>query len=202
MRAYRRAMHFDFHTMPGFEHLLSGFDAEAFASKLEENHVEFINFPARCNIGFSYYQTKVGGVYPGLTRDILGEVIDACHRHGIGVCAYINGGLNHEMASCHHGWCRMDRSGRIYGKDKVDNFFRTMCWNSRYRRYFLAEVREILAYDIDGLFVDCMVTRECYCPSCRAAMEAEGREITPDSVMAYQGEYPYAWFHAHAGGRT
>jgi hypothetical protein len=68
-RPFTRAMHFDFHTMPGHTKLMQGFDAEAFADKLQENHVKYINFTARCNIGFSYYDTKVGKKYPGLQRD-------------------------------------------------------------------------------------------------------------------------------------
>ena len=129
MKQYKRAMHFDFHTMPGIENILADFDAEKFAKTLKDCHVEFINFPARCNIGFSYYKTKIGTMYPGLDRDILGEVISACHKQGIGVCAYINGGLNHELAAHRYDLCRVEKSGDVTG-DVKDNFYRTLCLNS------------------------------------------------------------------------
>lgn len=61
-----RAMHFDCHTCPGVENPFSNFDAEAFAAQLAEMHVEYINFTARCNMGFSYYNTAVGKKYPRL----------------------------------------------------------------------------------------------------------------------------------------
>ena len=180
-------MHFDFHTMPGIDGLLSGFDAERFAEKLSESHVEFINFSARCNIGFSYYDTKVGIKYPGLIGDPVADTIAACHKRGIGVSLYINVGLNHEMSVRNHGWCRIDKEGRIYQQDKVNNFFRTMCYNTGYRDYVKSEIRELLEYDVDGIFCDCMVTRPCYCPGCIRKMRELSVDIKDDAaVLAYQ----------------
>lgn len=187
MKQMRRAMHFDFHTMPGIEGLLSEFDAEDFAKKLNDAHVEYINFPARCNIGFSYYNTKIGVKYPGLERDILAETVKACHKYGIGVTAYINIGLNHELARKNYGWCRIDGEGRIYGTDKVNNFFRSMCMNSDYREYMYSEIRELLEYDVDGVFCDCLVTRPCYCPRCMEKMNKLGIDFHNErAVIDYQ----------------
>lgn len=191
MKQYKRAMHFDFHTMPGIENILADFDAEKFAKTLKDCHVEFINFPARCNIGFSYYKTKVGTMYPGLDRDILGEVISACHKQGIGVCAYINGGLNHELAAHRYDLCRVDKDGAVTG-DVTENFYRTLCLNSDYINYLISEINEILTYDIDGLFVDCLITRNCYCPKCMQKMKAEGVDTNnDDEVNAYQQRLVY-----------
>ena len=75
MKKFKRAVHFDFHTVEGVENLLSEFDAADFAETLKKADVGYINFTAMCNHGFCYYPTKVGCVYPGLKRDILGEVI-------------------------------------------------------------------------------------------------------------------------------
>ena len=187
MRQMRRAMHFDFHTMPGIDGLLSEFSAKDFAKSLADAGVEYINFPARCNIGFSYYNTRIGKKYPGLERDILAEVIEECHKYGIGVSAYINIGLNHELSVENYGWLRINRDGRIYKENKVDNFFRTMCMNSDYREYMYSEIREILEYDVDGIFCDCLVTRECYCPRCIEKMRERAVNIKdPDAVIAYQ----------------
>ena len=59
-KKFRRALHFDFHTSPGIDNLLANFDAEKFAEQLQSAHIEYINVAARCNMGFSYYETKVG----------------------------------------------------------------------------------------------------------------------------------------------
>ena len=187
MKNYSRAMHFDFHTMPGIAGLLSAFDADSFAERLCENHVEFINFTARCNIGFSYYDTAIGTKYPGLERDVLAEVITACHKRGIGVAAYINGGLDHELALHEHGFCKRNKEGSIYLADPKSNFFRMMCFNTPYRDHLYAEIKELLAYDIDGLFVDCMLTKPCYCPACLEKMSALGISADDEAaVWKYQ----------------
>ena len=95
-------------------------------------------------MGFSYYNTKVGKKYAGLgERDPLREIITACRKKDIGVTAYINVGLDHEMAADNPGWLKVDKSGRIYSDNKKDHFFRAMCYNSPYRAHFLAEIREI-----------------------------------------------------------
>ncbi|MBE6883067.1 MAG: hypothetical protein E7487_00525 [Ruminococcaceae bacterium] len=185
---FRRALHFDFHTPPGIPNLLSNFDAEFFAEQLADAHVEYINFAARCNMGFSYYNTKVGKKYPGLgDRDILKEILDACHKRNIGVTAYINIGLDHDLAADHLDWLKVMRDGKIYADNKNSNFFRTMCYNSGYRAHLLEEIREIAAYDIDGVFCDCVEKRECYCPRCIADMTARGYDPHDhQAVMDYQ----------------
>ena len=188
MEKFRRAMHFDFHTMPNIEGLFRNFDAVAFAKKLKENHVEYINFTARCNIGFSYYDTKVGKKYPGLQRDMLKEVLDACHVQGIGVTAYLNAGLNHEGMADNPSWCRMDKNGVIYKQDKTDNFFRFCCYNSGYGEHLIEEIKEIASYDIDGIFCDCMKDAPCYCSKCVEKMKREGVDIN-DSAKVLDFQY-------------
>lgn len=185
---FRRALHFDFHTPPGVENIFGNFDAERFADQLMDAHIEYVNITARCNMGFSYYDTRVGKKYPGLgDRDPLREIIDACHKRDIGVTAYINLGLNHEFAADNHGWLKMDREGRVYKENKKDSFFRMMCHNTPYRAHFLAEINELCKYDIDGLFCDCFALRECFCPACMADMAKRGVDINDDkAVIAYQ----------------
>ena len=74
---FRRALHFDFHTSPGIENILQNFDAEHFAEQMANAHIEYVNVAARCNMGYSYYNTQVGKKYPGLgDRDMLDELED------------------------------------------------------------------------------------------------------------------------------
>ena len=154
-KKFRRALHFDFHTPPTIDNIFGNFDAEHFADQLADAHVEYINFFARCNMGFSYYNTKVGKKYEGLgDRDVLKEVIDACHKRSIGVTAYLNIGLDHEFAADNPGWNKILKDGRVYKDDKSDNFFRVMCYNSPYREHLISEIKEITKYDFDGLKTD------------------------------------------------
>ena len=188
MKKVKRAIHFDFHTMPGFDKLAENFNAERFADRLSENHVEYINIAARCNIGFSYYNTKVGTKYPLLERDLLRETLDACHNRGIGVSAYINAGLNHEAFKNNYGWCRIAEDGRIYRWEKGLNFFRHGCYNSGFADRVLEEVREIKEnYDVDGIFCDCIANDVCFCPECMSEMNRLGIDHTDrEEVLKYQ----------------
>ena len=192
-KKFRRALHFDFHTSPGIDNLLANFDAEKFAEQLQSAHIEYINVAARCNMGFSYYETKVGKKYPGLgSRDPLAEIITACHKRDIGVTAYFNVGLNHEMAADHRDWLKIERDGRIYRDDKKNNFFRVMCYNSPYRIHFLEQIKEVCKYDIDGIFCDCFWLRECFCPECMKEMTRLGVNMNDnDEVINYQNELRY-----------
>lgn len=192
---FRRALHFDFHTSPGIQNILSNFDAEHFAEQMASAHIEYVNVAARCNMGYSYYNTKVGKKYPGLgDRDVLQEMIEACHKRGIGVTAYINVGLDHEISADNTGWLKVERDGRIYREDKKDNFFRVMCYNSPYRAHFLSEIREICQYDIDGIFCDCFTLRECFCPRCMAEMAKRGIDIDDNAaVLDYQNQVRLAF---------
>ena len=187
---FRRALHFDFHTAPGIPNLFSNFDAERFADQLVDAHVEYINFTARCNMGFSYYNTKIGKKYAGMgDRDPLQETINACRKRGIGITAYLNIGLDHELAADHTDWNKVGRDGRIYLDDKKSNFFRVMCYQSGYREHLLAEIRELAAYDVDGLFCDCVTLRECFCPVCMTDMLQKGVDMEdPAAVIAYQDD--------------
>ena len=65
-KKFSRALHFDLHTAPGIESIFGSFDAEKFADQLASAHIEYVNVTARCNMGFSYYNTKVGKKYEGL----------------------------------------------------------------------------------------------------------------------------------------
>ena len=167
LKPMRRAVHFDFHTMPGIDNFLENFDAEEFAKQMEAANVEYINMFARCNVGFSYYDTKVGIPYPKMKGFMLTDVLRECHKRGIGVTGYINAGLNHELARCHPEWLQMSKDGKIYRfREGGMSFFRTMCYNSEYHQYLLDEVKEVLELGVDGIFCDCMEVRPCYCANC------------------------------------
>lgn len=73
----RRAIHLDFHTMPGIYDVGRDFDGEVFARTLADAHVDYITVFARCNLGFAYYPTRVGVMHPGLKFDLLGGMSQA-----------------------------------------------------------------------------------------------------------------------------
>lgn len=103
----------------------------------------------RCNIGFSYYDTKIGYRYPGMNSDMLKESIEAFHEQNIKVTAYLNGGLHHELLLHKLEFAKVNRDGsRTQGDPVTNNFFRSPCFNTGWREYLFSEIKEILAYHI------------------------------------------------------
>ncbi len=216
MREINRAVHIDFHTMPGIEDFGENFTAAEVAESLKNANIDYVNFFARCNIGFSYYPTKLGIPYPGLSGDLLGDMIEECHKRDIGISAYLNGGVNHELLNRRPEFAKIGTDGRVRGEEKVwNNFFRTPCFNTEYRKYLYDEIKEIAAKKPDGIFVDCMILQSCCCPSCTEKMLQKGidinddmqvkkfaydtlievcgeiREIVPQNMRLYINSFPY-----------
>lgn len=171
----RRALHFDFHTMPGIPDLGADFDGDRFGRALKSAKVEYINIFAKCNLGFAYYPSEIGTIYPGLKFDLMGEMIKSCHKYGIRAAVYLNAGLSHEQAYQHREWCVVNQEGQVYAFQKMDHWFRTMCFNSGYREYLLGMIREILEkYQIDGMIFDSMNMPPCYGNECLERMKEDG----------------------------
>ena len=122
--------------------------------------------------------------YPGLKTNMLGDVVKECHKRGIGVTGYINAGLHHEMSIEHPEWLQMSRDGKIYDINEWNqSFFRTVCYNSPYRDHLLAEVKEVLELGVDGLFLDCMDLRPCYCSRCMRDMMRLGIDTENEKAV-------------------
>ncbi|MDD5603859.1 MAG: alpha-L-fucosidase [Eubacteriales bacterium] len=184
MRPIRRAIHIDFHTMPGIHDFGSRWDPEKFAAMLKKAGVEYINAFAKCNLGFAYYPTEIGIPYPGLKGDMLKETIEECHRRDIGVSAYVNVGLDHEQARLHREWCVVNKDGQVIYGDKTANFFRNMCYKSGYHDYITGIIREVMGnYDADGLFCDCMGLRACYGNECLEEIKGAGLDPLDDGEV-------------------
>ena len=50
----RWCLFFDFHTMPANPDVGKGFDIEAITDRFVEAGVQYVVFPARCNLGTAY----------------------------------------------------------------------------------------------------------------------------------------------------
>ncbi len=122
MKPMKRAIHLDFHTMPGIYNFNDKWDPEEFAKILQQSKVKYINAFAKCNLGFAYYPTKIGIPYPGMKSDMFGELLNECHKKDIGVTAYFNVGLDHEQARLHRDWCVQNKEGQVIYGDKTANF--------------------------------------------------------------------------------
>jgi hypothetical protein len=164
VRDYQRQVHLDFHTSPWIHDVGVDFDADEFAQTLKGAHVNSVTIFGKCHHGMCYYPTKTGTQHPGLKgRDLLGEQIDALHRHGLRAPIYTTVVWEEDAAQKHPEWRQLrndgtfagtslatDNSGPHPGAWKFLNFL-----NPDYQDYIEAHVREMLAnYDVDGFFFD------------------------------------------------
>ncbi|MGD9495224.1 MAG: beta-galactosidase trimerization domain-containing protein [Armatimonadota bacterium] len=169
------AIFFDFHTMPACPDVGAAFDADAVTDHLKSCGVDYICFPARCNLGTAYYNTRVGIRHPALTYDMFGALAQACHEREIALTAYINVGLSHEEALRHREWCVLTPEGHTYQPDRLSHFFRQMCYNTGYAAHVEEMVREVAGgYPVSGFFFDCIYTSPCVGVECIEQMRERG----------------------------
>lgn len=172
--------------MPACPDVGKHFDADAFTDRICACGVDYVVFPARCNLGMAYYDTALGIRHPSLSFDLLGALADACRRKSIALGAYINVGLSHEEALRHREWSVVSPEGYVYKPDRLDHFFREMCYNSGYGDHVVAMVKELLegGYGLAGLMMDCMGVGPCVGVECIHRMKEEGVDWRDPEALA------------------
>ncbi len=181
-----RQVHLDFHTSPLIPDVGADFDAEAFASQLEEARVNSVTVFAKCHHGMAYYPTEVGVPHPYLQRDLLGEMIGACHRRDIRTPVYVSVVWDEHMAHEHPEWQQVTPEGRAGVIAPFVPGWKWLCMNSPYLDYVVAQTDEVVSrYDADGLFFDIiMVTSPgCTCRYCVDGMLGEGLDPQNDDHL-------------------
>lgn len=148
---------------------------------VDETHRGAVNMLNVFSIGYwpggtAFYQSRIAPHYPGLgDRDLLEEAIEAGHRNGQKMVAYVAsiwGGR--EMIEAHPDWAQRKADGRVTSWDEEYTSV-AMCPNSPYREYFASVVREISEhYEVDGFYFDEPSFQSwCNCEHCRRSFEAE-----------------------------
>ena len=176
-----RQIHLDYHTSEQIMNVGRDFDAERFAMTLKNAHVNSVTCFAMCHHGMLYYNSKVHPelVHPNLhNRDMLPQMIAACHEQGISVPVYITVQWHDVMRKLHPEWRVMDDKGSIGGSPYNDGFYQFLCVNSPYRDFLkeiTAEVLETMP-DLDGLFFDIVQLPDCSCRYCTEGMKRLGLE--------------------------
>jgi hypothetical protein len=189
-----RQIHMDFHTHGLIRNVGAQFDPEDFALTLKRAHVNSVTCFARCHHGWMYYDSSLfpERVHPHLAnRNLLAEQIEACHRHGLRVPVYTTIQWDDETARLHPEWRVATPDGKFMGTPPYEaGFYRHLCYNTPYRDFLKAHVRELLeTLPLDGLFFDIVGPRDCSCRYCLAAMLARGLDPSEAKVrLAYARE--------------
>ena len=185
-----RQVHLDFHTSGDIPDVGADFDAQEFVATLQRARVNSVTCFAKCHHGYSYYPTAVGVPHPHLSRDLLGEQVEACKRAGIRVPAYVSVVWDEQAAATHQEWLQIDRQGREVGRGPLDvSGWRWLCLNTPYVDYVAAQTEEVLRrYDVDGIFFDIIMQTApgCVCDACRRRLAEQGADPADDGALAGQ----------------
>lgn len=178
-----RQVHLDFHTSPHIPEVGADFDPDEFVRMLQDAHVNSITVFAKCHHGYSYYPTKVGTPHPHLKRDLLGEMIEACHKAGIRVPIYTTVVWDELAWETHPEWRQLLPDGCIAGPagTPLKPGWKNLCMNTAYADYVIAQIEEVMdLYEVDGWFIDIVryLGGPCVCSTCLRQMQAEGVDPT------------------------
>ncbi len=183
-----RQVHLDFHTSPDIPDVGIDFDAAQFVRTLKAAAVNSVTIFARCHHGLSYYPTKVGTAHPSLRRDLLGEMIEACHKEGIQAPIYLTVVWDEDAGTKHPEWRQVDPSGALVGRPPFSKEWgwKWLCMNSPYSDYMAAQTQELCSlYPVDGVFYDIVMQNDpgCVCTNCLTSMKKLGLDPASDADL-------------------
>lgn len=170
-----RQIHLDFHNH-GSVKIGERFQRKQFQEMLQLGNVNSITVFAKCFHGWAYYDTEQFEKHPGLQLDLLKEMIEAAHEIGVRTPVYINIGLNEQLARRHPEWLARDENDKTHWSNGfLEPGLHTFCFNSPYLERAVRQIEEVTArYDADGLFLDIVFPKACYCHNCLETMRQEG----------------------------
>ena len=182
-----RQVHLDFHTSELIPEIGVEFSKEQFQAMLKEGHVDSITVFSKCHHGWAYHPSQANVMHPHLDFDLFGAQIEAAHEIGVNAVGYISAGYDEKLAEEHPDWiARRENEQTYHNKGFSEAGWHLFCFNSPYLQVLLEQVRETVStYDVDGLFLDIVGPRTCYCRNCAKIAKAEGKDLFD---KAYNGE--------------
>jgi hypothetical protein len=195
-----RQVHLDFHTSEAIPQIGQHFSKQQFQANLMLGHVDSITIFSKCHHGWAYHPTEANEIHPGLTFDLLGAMIEAAHEIGVKTPVYISAGIDEKIARRHPEWLIRDENDNTRW---VDSFmkpgYHEFCLNSPYLDVLIAQIEEVVSrYDADGIFLDIVGVRSCYCQTCVAALRAEGHDPRDKTAAQRLWERTYATYTTRA----
>ncbi|MFC1713992.1 beta-galactosidase trimerization domain-containing protein [Candidatus Poribacteria bacterium] len=171
-KAYRRSV-IDMHITDWDERFMSRFDAQEYLDMLTLAQVQSAVVYAHSHVGLCYFPTKVGKMHSGLKgRNILGEVIDLCHKNDIAVSVYASLIYDTWAYRNNPDWKIIDLNGNPVSERSR---YGVCCPNSPYRNYIVSLAEEICTnFDFEGIRFDMTFWPNiCYCPHCQKRFARE-----------------------------
>jgi hypothetical protein len=193
-----RQVHLDFHTSEAIRSIGGQFNKQQFQDMLKLGYVDSITIFSKCHHGWAYHPSEANEIHPGLSFDLLGAMIEAAHEIGVKTPVYLSAGLDEKLARRHPEWLIRDAEDRTnWVKSFMEPGYHQFCMNSPYLDLLLAQIREALSrYDADGLFLDIVGVRKCYCHNCLESIRSVGGDPRDKAAMQKLWEQTYATYTA------
>lgn len=193
-----RQINLDFHTSDAIAPIGARFDKKQFQEMLKLGRVDSVTVFSKCHHGWSYHPTKAGEMHPGLSFDLLGAQIEAAHKIGVKTPVYLSAGLDEKLARRHPEWLIRDENDQTsWAKGFMQPGYHEFCLNSPYLAMLMEQIRETVSrYELDGLFLDIVGVRQCYCHHCTESVRREGKDPRDKEAMRGRWEQTYANYAA------
>jgi len=186
-----RQVHLDFHTSECIPGVGSRFQKEQFQKALLLGHVNSITLFSKCHHGWAYHPSKANEMHPTLSFDLLKAQMEAAHEIGVKTPVYLSAGFDEKIVLQHPEWLRMESPA--WAPDFATPHYHLLCMNTLYLDYLLAQIKEVCEnYDADGIFLDIVGVRPCYCAHCMNTLRREGKSYTDPKAVHDLAERVYA----------
>ncbi|MDF2923807.1 MAG: hypothetical protein K0R57_2721 [Paenibacillaceae bacterium] len=188
-----RQVHLDFHTSEAIPAIGAEFSKKQFQQMLQEGHVDSITVFSKCHHGWAYHPSEANEQHPDLDFDLLGSMIEAAHEIGVKTPVYLSAGLDEKMARRHPEWLiRNAEDSTQWAKGFLTPGYHEFCFNTPFLDILLAQIEEVVnRYDADGIFLDIVGARKCYCQYCVASLRKAGLDPRDEKAVAALGEETY-----------
>ncbi|THF76221.1 beta-galactosidase trimerization domain-containing protein [Cohnella fermenti] len=189
-----RQVHLDFHTSEKIQRIGQSFSKAQFQEMLKVGHVDSITVFAKCHHGWAYFPSEENEIHPHLAFDLLGAQIEAAHEIGVKTPVYLSAGLDERLARLHPEWLIRSEDDRMnWVKTFMEPGYHQFCMNSPYLDVLIRQIEEATRkYDADGIFLDIVGVRKCYCHTCTNQLLGEGKDPRDKKNIAELGEKVYA----------
>lgn len=149
-------------THPSF---MISFNPETYVQKIKDAGFSVATVSACCHNGNCYYPTKIGHMHQNLKgRNIFGETVSLLRKNNIVPLGYYTVVFHNDSAKTNSDWRQQDHLAR----DSADRYWFSCLNHPGYRKFVHEQLKEIIAYDISGLFIDMTCWPwVCCCGKCR-----------------------------------
>ncbi|PYI56570.1 beta-galactosidase trimerization domain-containing protein [Paenibacillus flagellatus] len=188
-----RQVHLDFHTSELIPGIGANFSKEQFQQMLKLGHVDSITVFSKCHHGWAYHPSDANRMHPHLSFDLLAAQLEAAHEIGVNVPVYLSAGLDEKQAFERPDWLVRRQNGQTqWSPDFLTPGYHELCMNSPYLDVLVAQIEEVACrYDADGIFLDIVGVRECYCHNCLRTARERGVDPRDKQAMRPMWEETY-----------